>query len=157
MPINEKLTATDIAEALLEITGDALVSGDFEAFVAVFHVPQYMATLAGPIYMETHEDMSRAFAEMHGYFRDNGITRLNREVTKANYVSDLKISFTHVSTTMRGSRQIKGPYPVFSVIEWIDGTWKVTGSEYVLEPDSEQAKALAHADVSARGQRNSED
>ncbi len=145
-----KFRAQDISEAILEITGDALLSQDFDAFFAVFHVPQYMATMAGPIFMETRADMERAFAEMSRYFKEAGITKLDREITESRYVNENKIESTHVATTYRGNEVVKGPYPVFSVIEWIDGTWKVTGSEYVLEPDCDQAIALARADASAR-------
>ena len=152
MVVGNGIAAKDISEAILEITGEALISGDFEAFASVFHVPQYMATLAGPIYMETREDMRRAFDEMHGFFKTSGITELNREVTEARYVSETRIESTHVSNPAGDRGFVKGPYPVFSIIEKIDGTWKVAGSEYVLEADCGQAIALSKADASARQQ-----
>lgn len=149
-----KLAAKDVSDALLEITGEALMSGNFEAFLSVFHVPQYMATLSGPIYMETEDDMRRAFDSMHAFFTSSGVTELAREVTESRFVAPDRIESTHIASTLRNGEIVTGPYPVFSTIEKIDGTWKVTGSEYALEADSGQAAALAKADVAARESGN---
>ena len=145
-----RIAARDISEAILEITGEALLSGDFDAFAAVFHVPHYMATMAGPVYMETQDDMRRVFDQMRVYFNEAGITQLNRKVTEARYVSDDAIESTHVSEILNPDGRPRGDYPVFSVIEKIDGVWKVVRSEYVLEPETGQAMAISKGDVSAR-------
>lgn len=150
MPNRVRIAAKDIAEAILEITGDALVKGDFDAFASVFHVPQYMATMAGPVYMESVEDMRRAFDDMHAYFKGAGIDELNRKVTEAHYVSDTSIESTHLSEVVAADGASIGTYPVFSVLEKIDGVWKVARSEYCLEPDTAEATAIAKADTSAR-------
>ena len=150
MPHRVRIAAKDISEAILEITGDALVSGDFDAFASVFHVPQYMATMAGPVYMETKDDMRRAFDDMYAHFQTAGVDRLNRKVTEAHYVSDTTIESTHLSEVVSADGTSLGTYPVFSVIEKIDGVWKVARSEYCLEADSAQASAIAKADASAR-------
>ncbi|KQB97498.1 hypothetical protein AL073_00660 [Loktanella sp. 1ANDIMAR09] len=149
-----RIAAEDIAQAILEITGEALLKGDFDAFAAVFHVPQHMATIIGPIYMETHEDMRRAFDAMHRCFQETGVTELRREVTDARYISNTRIESTHVGETRTADGKIEGPYPVFSTIEKIDGTWKVTGGEYVMKADSMQTHALSKADTSARDTLN---
>lgn len=147
-----QITASDIAKAILEITGDALMSGDFDAFAAVFHAPQVMATMAGQIHMETVEDMRRAFDEMHHYFKAMGVTELVRACVAAEYKSTTRIESTHVSELLKNGKRINDPYPVFSVISKVDGTWKVTGSEYALEASNGQAMAISRADVSHRPQ-----
>jgi hypothetical protein len=144
------IAAVDIASAILEITGEALMSGDFDAFLGVFHVPQHMATMAGPIFMETEADMRRAFDQMHAHFSNTGVTDLVREVVAAQYISPTRISSTHVSEMIRNGQRLNDPYPVFSIIEKIDATWKVTGSEYALEANNGQALAIARADVTQR-------
>ncbi len=152
MSTRQHLTALDIATAILEVTGDALMSGDFESFCSVFHVPQMMATLAGPVRMETREDMERAFNAMHSYFRNAGVNELRRESIDAKYISEDRIESTHVAETFCGDERITGPYVVFSVIERLDGVWKVSRSEYLLDATTGQAKAIAQADVSRRAQ-----
>ena len=145
-----QIAAIDVASTLLEITGDALISGSFDDFRAVFHVPQYMATMAGPIYMETEEDMRRAFDEMCKHLKGIGVTDLVREVVACEYTSATRIESTHTAELLRNGQRLSDPYPVFSVIEKVDGTWKVTGSEYALEPTNGQAMALAKADHKER-------
>ncbi len=152
MDLQPQITALKIAEAILEITGDALMTGDFDAFAAVFHVPQFMATMAGPVHMETVDDMRRCFDEMHQHFKGIGVTELVRACVAAEYKSPTRIESTHVTELLQNGKRLNEPYPVFSVLEKIDGDWKVTGGEYALEPSNGQALAISRADVSHRPQ-----
>lgn len=145
-----QIAATDIAQALLEVTGNALMSEDFAAFAAVFHVPQVMTTMAGPIQMETIDDMRRAFDDMCQHFAAIGVTELIRNCVAAEYKTPTRIETTHVSELLHNGKRLSEPYPVFSVLEKIDGNWKVTGGEYALEPSNGQALALKCADASFR-------
>lgn len=145
-----QIAASDVSQALLDITGEALLSGDFDAFASVFHVPQYMATMAGQVYMETQDDMRRAFNEMHNHFKSVGATDLARKCISAEYKTPTRIEATHEGEVLRDGKRLNGPYPGFSILERIDGSWKVTGSEYALEPDDAQARAIARADKKYR-------
>ena len=145
-----QVPAIDISTAILEITGKALMSGDFAAFASVFHTPQHMATMAGPIFMETEEDMRRAFDEMHAHLKGIGVTDLIREVVTSSYISSTRIESTHTCEVIKNGKRLSDPYPVFSVIEQVGGDWKVTSSEYALEPNNGQAMAIAKADVAHR-------
>ena len=145
-----QITASDVSQALLNLTGQALIEGDFDAFALVFHTPQHMATMAGPIYMETAEDMRRAFDEMHKHLQGIGATDLIRKCVAAEFKSPTRIEATHTSEVLKGGQRLNGPYPSFSVLEKIDGHWKVTGGEYALDPNDGQALALATADAKYR-------
>lgn len=145
-----QIAASDVAEALLEVTGDALMTSDFPAFAAVFRVPQQMATMAGPIHMETVEDMQRAFVDMCQHFKAIGVTDMFRTCVSAEYRTPTKIETTHVSELLQNGKRLNEPYPVFSVLEKIDGNWMVTSSEYALEATNGQALALRRADKSQR-------
>ncbi|MEJ8561309.1 hypothetical protein QTO30_08800 [Yoonia sp. GPGPB17] len=149
-----QIAASDIAQALLEVTGNALMTGDFEAFKSAFHVPQKMATLAGPIHMETVEDMERAFREMCQHFKVIGLTEMIRTCVAAEYKSPALVESTHVAELLRNGKRLNEPYPVFSTLQKIDGVWKVTGSEYALDPMNGQALALKKADASHRPNEN---
>lgn len=150
MPVESQFAASDIAEALLDITGNALMSDDFDAFAAVFHVPQVMATMAGTVHMETLDDMRRAFDGMHEHLTAIGVTEMFRTCAAAEFKSPTRIESTHVTELLRDGKRLNEPYPVFSVLEKIDGNWKVTGSEYALEASDGQALAISRADVSHR-------
>lgn len=145
-----QIAASDVSQALLDITGQALMEDNFEAFVEVFHVPQYMATMAGPIYMETTEDMRRAFDGMVKHLQGIGATDMVRNCVVAEYKTPSRIEATHTSEVLRDGKRLNGPYPGFSVLEKVDGSWKVTGSEYALEPNDGQAMAIAYADAKYR-------
>ena len=149
-----QIAASDVAEALLEITGDALMSNDFDAFASVFHVPQIMATMAGPIHMESLADMERVFRKMCEHFEAINVTKMIRTCTAAAYKSPSRIDSTHVTQLWQNGKRLTDPYPVFSTLEKVDGDWKVTRSEYAVEPLSGQALAIKQADALHRPGRN---
>lgn len=111
-----------------------------------------MVTMGGPIYMETLEDMRRAFDEMHHYLKGIGTTEMMRACVASKYTSPTRIESTHVTELLQHGKRLNEPYPVFSVIEKIDGGWKVTHGEYALEETNGQALALSRADASYRKQ-----
>jgi ketosteroid isomerase-like protein len=152
MPTRARIAASDIAEAILEVTGDALMSGDFDALAAVYHVPQVIVTMAGPINMETPDDLRRAFDGTHQYFKGLGITEVIRACVAAEYTSPTRIESTHVTELVKNGERLNDPYPVFSVLEKKGGNWKVTRGEYALEATNGHALALGLADASHRKQ-----
>jgi ketosteroid isomerase-like protein len=152
MAAQARIAASDIVEAILEVTGGALMSGDFDTLAAVFHVPQTIATMAGPIHMETADDLRRAFDGTHQYFKDLGVTEIIRECVAAKYTSPTRIECTHVTELVKNGERLNDPYPVFSVLEKVDGGWKVTRGEYALEATNGHALALGRADASHRKQ-----
>ena len=145
-----QLDAVDISQALLDLTGEALISGDFELFAGSFHVPQHVATMGQVNFIETLTDLRRAFDALHQHFVDEGVTELRRNCVTAKYTSSTRIESSHVSEMMQGETWFKPPYPNFSVLEKIDGHWKVTGGEYALDKSDGQAIALARADAKRR-------
>ena len=145
-----QIAASDVSQALLDVTGNALLAGDFDAFASVFHTPQHMTTMAGPIYMETTEDMQRAFDEMHKYLTSIGATDLVRKCIAAAYETPTHIDATHTSEVLRNGKRLSEPSTGFSILQKIDGNWKVTGSQYAHEANDGQAMAIACADIKHR-------
>lgn len=144
------IAASDVAQAILDVTGPALLDGDFDAFKQCFQVPQTMATMAGPIHMETEEDMQRAFDEMHLHLAALNVTEIYRRCVSATYNANGQITATHMSELISDGRTIKGPYPVFIVLEKIDQNWKVIASEYAIQEGDGQAEAIIAGDASQR-------
>ncbi len=150
MAAQARIAASDIAEAILEVTGEALMSGDFDALAAVYHVPQIMLTMAGPIHMETPEDLRRAFDGTLQHFKGLGVTELVRACVAAEYTSPTRIESTHVTELVKNGERLNEPFPVFSVLEKIGDGWSVTRAEYALEETNAWALALGRADASHR-------
>ena len=145
-----QISARDVAEAILEVTGEALLSGDCESFCAVFHVPIKMAINTESVYIETRDDLCRAFTDLHQRYRTLGVTALNRYISDAAYVAPDVIKSTHISERIGPTMEPQELYPVFTTITKLDGVWKVTACEYAIDEDSMLARAIAKADISAR-------
>jgi ketosteroid isomerase-like protein len=145
-----QIAATDIAEALLDLTGTAIMKRDFDAFAPSFQLPHVMVTIKDVITVETSDDLRRAFDQMCDHFAAIGVTDLVRQIVAAEYKTPARIQSTHVADLLHNGKRLADPYPVYSVLEKIDGQWKITSSEYAVEPMSGPALALACGDASKR-------
>ena len=117
MANDTEIAAEDIAEALLAITGDALMAGDFDAFASAFHLRQTMATIGGPIHVEVKDDLRRGFEEVVRYYKAIGVTDMVRSVAAADYKSTGVIESTHICDLLHNGKRLKETYPVFSVLK----------------------------------------
>ena len=151
MSETQRHSAQTIAEDLLEITGRAIMTRDFDSFRSSFHLPQNIQTMGQSIYVETAEDLRRAFDQMCNHLEAIGVTDLVRFVAAAAYQSPDRITSTHVADLLRDGKRLQDPYPAFSVLERFDDAWKITSCEYALEPMSGQALAIARGDATHRG------
>ena len=140
-----RLDAKDIAEALLELTGSAIMERKFEQFATAFQLPQRVVTIGDIIDIDTPEALRRAFESQCDHYRAIGVTRLCRFVAEAEYTSPTTIISTHVAQLFRDDTPLQDAYPVYSQIGNVDGTWRILSSEYAIEPSSGQAAALALA------------
>lgn len=142
MADGQDISALAIAEELLDITGEALLSGDFHAFAAVFHLPNTMTTLSGTVVVSDLAHLRRVFDGVREKFRCGGVTNLVRYVDAAKFRTPTQIASTHVSHLMSGSSLLEEPYPVFSIIELVDGVWKGVSSDYAVKPRGPQDNAI---------------
>ncbi|SFS15590.1 hypothetical protein [Yoonia litorea] len=131
--------------AVLEVTGEALLSGDFEMFASVFQVPQTIVTLDQRISVATLDDLRRVFEGVHAHYVETGVVELDRKVVEAAYLSPTKVVSTHTTVTRSPTHGETVRQPVFSTIEKIGTTWKVTSGEYALDKNDGRAKAMALA------------
>ncbi|MDX8351150.1 hypothetical protein [Cognatiyoonia sp. IB215182] len=138
----ELKTAKEISEHLLKVTADALMQHDFESFASAFGLPQTMTTIESEIRLLTRDDLRMAFEQMCDCFQSMGMTELRRVCEAAAFCGPDRVEATHTSHVLAHGKDIVPPYPVFSVLERLDGQWKITGSDYALAGDQPQAKAL---------------
>ncbi|MEM9787188.1 MAG: hypothetical protein AAF801_11850 [Pseudomonadota bacterium] len=138
----ELKTAREISEYLLKVTADALMQQDFDSFAAVFGLPQTMTTAHREIRLLTRDDLRTAFDQMCHHFQSIGVTELRRTCEAAEFHGPDRVEATHTSYVIRHGKELTPPYPVYSVLERIDGHWKVTRTDYALSDDLPQARAL---------------
>ncbi len=131
-----------ICEQLLKITGDALLSDDFDKFAACFQLPYFIATSDHKASIDTPEAFRELFDRTICDFRLKGVTDLVRVCESSEYRSETQIGSTHVTHLMCAAQRITDPYPTFSTIELIDGEWKITSSQYALDKNMAVGAAL---------------
>lgn len=134
--------AKEIAEDLLHRTGDALISGDFEAFIDCFHLPHSVLTANGENKLETAADAERVFKSVREFHKRAGVTEMVRNSIAAEFCDPDTINATHETRLLSQNRFVEEPYPVFSVLRKIDGKWVGVSSEYAIPP---AAKTLSTA------------
>lgn len=135
-------TAKDISDHALEVTGQALLTGDYASFAACFRLPYKCTTMGTSITYETDDQFRLAFNNMHQKFKLMGLTDLVRVTEAAKFTGPDRIAATHISHPMSGTIRLEEPYPVFTNFERINGVWKISSSDYALAFGQPQAIAL---------------
>ena len=140
-------TAKEISEMLLKITGDALLSNDFETFAPCFHLPHLIETPDCKKVLENLDDMRVVFDRVSDDYHRRQVTNLVRICEVAEFRGDTRIEATHVTHMMCGNQRVVDPFPAFSVLEFIDGRWRVSSSQYAVDKHTAVGRALARANV----------
>ena len=128
---------------LLRQTGEALLSNNFELFAQCFHLPHTIETGDNKRVLNTLEDMRTVFNSVVDDYALKRVTDLVRITEVAEFRSDTRIEAAHITHMMSGDQRIKDPFPCFSVLEFIDGCWRSTGSQYAVDKHTTVGRALA--------------
>lgn len=139
-------TACDIAQHVLEATGRALMQRDFDRFRPFFLLPQTVTTAGKRVELATSDDLKAAFFNMCDHFETIGVTELRRTCIAAEFRGPDEIASTHESIVRCGENVALPPYPVYSVMKRVGDAWLVAGSDYMLDDDHPQARALLTAE-----------
>ncbi|KIN68690.1 hypothetical protein Z948_2421 [Sulfitobacter donghicola DSW-25 = KCTC 12864 = JCM 14565] len=134
--------AKEISEMILEITGKALLAGDFDSFAARFHLPHFISSIESNTVLETHDELLHVFKKVTQDYAIKGITNLVRICDVAEYRSPTRIEATHIAHMMAGDDRIGHAIPCFSVLEKIEGVWKVSSSQYAVDAKTTVGHAL---------------
>ena len=135
--------AREIAEGFLEITGKALLSGDYESFVACFHLPHTIETPDQKTVLKTDAAFRRVFDRVCEDYRTRGVTDLIRICDVAEFRGPHRIESTHTAHLMSGSYRVVEPYPSFAVIERFGERWLITSSQYAVDQRTTVGRALS--------------
>jgi len=146
--------ASEVIEDLLRITRKAILANDFQTFLTCFTFPHRLSSSEKKDILENEQDMRKLFDTLLHYYTLNGMTDLVRYCDVAEYSSPTRIEATHITHVMAGNRRVTDPFPAYSVIELIEGSWKITASQYAV--DSKTAVGLALAEMHKGPQNNSQ-
>ena len=146
--------AKTIATDLLDTTGKALIAGDFISFAAVFALPHVMTTDEESFTIRSMEELRALFRNVTTHFAQEGVTRLDRRIEVAEFLNPTKISSTHITRKMKDHMQVGPETPTHSILELIDGTWKVTSANYANGSSTGQIMALSPSRASQIAARN---
>ena len=145
----ESLQAKDVSQMLLEKTGKALLSGDFETFAQCFALPHTIDTPDRKTTLKTKSALSLMFFRVVADYRHRNITNIIRFCEVAEYKDLTTIEATHISYMMSGSQRVIEPFPGFSVIKYIDGRWQRTDTQYAVDNETTVGRALKNWDQDA--------
>ncbi len=134
--------ASEIAKALLDRTGAALMSGNFACFRTAFHLPYRVETFEATRVFESDAELQHAFDLMCGQLLALNVTDMARRIAAADFITPRQIGSTHISELLSGDRRVIEPYPVYSILEVVDGRWRILKSDYALKPKSGLEQAL---------------
>ncbi len=133
-----KLSSADgsrqVAEELLQRTGEALDSGDFELFCSAFAFPNIIETFDGRRVIETKETLRDVFERTREELEHASVTDVIRHCVEVKFLDEDTIYSTHETRLMQENVLIQDPFPVFSVIRRTPEGWKGVYSSYAL-PD----------------------
>jgi uncharacterized protein (DUF2461 family) len=144
-------TAKQVSEMLLELTGEALLSGDFRLFSLCFHLPHVIETADSKRVLKTTEDLRAVFDSVTDDYRRRHVTRLVRICEVAEFNSETKLKATHITHMMSGDQRVNDPFPCYSVLEFIDGRWQCVSSQYAVDNKTTVGRAIAETTALGRG------
>ncbi|MEM6408770.1 MAG: hypothetical protein AAF700_10160 [Pseudomonadota bacterium] len=124
--------ARQIANDMLEFTGTTMLAGEFDRFASAFKFPHVVTTMEKTIRIETPQDMKRLFDNLRDTYDRIGLTHMVRECVAAHFRTPERLEVTHVSQMMAGTRRLEEPFPVFSILEKINGSWLISSSDYAI-------------------------
>lgn len=135
--------AKEIAEHLLSITGKALMSGDFDDFASVFHLPHRMTTDEESHTLQSLAELEVVFRNVRERHAQQGISTLKRHVEAAEFTSQDRISTTHLTTFFRGEERVGPSTPTLSTLIRIEGHWLVSEAIYGGTGDLDHSRSLS--------------
>lgn len=138
----DALSATTIADDLLQRSGAAMLSGDAQAFVSCFALPQEFETASGKVLVQSRQHLTRMFLAVQSHYKAMAVTDMVRHVVHAEFRNSETITFTHESRLLQGNVLLQEAFYVFSIVKLIEGEWLVAASTYGPTDDSIAGKAL---------------
>lgn len=136
-------TAREVAARLLAVTGDALMTGDFELFREQFLLPQSIATIGGTRTLRTEEDMRRTFGQIQEHYAKIGLDRLDRWIQVALFDGPDEIRSGHITHMLsKSGKLLNRPILTMSRLQRVGDRWMIAGTQYTISAESPHGQAL---------------
>ena len=129
----QSLEARRIHEELLERTGHALLTEEFESYLECFSIPLNIITLSGRKSVTSPDDLKVIFDGVSARISRFNVTHFSRNCLSAVFVGDQTIHAAHQTRMVSGSVLVGPAIPAFSVIKKIGSSWKVSDQEYAVQ------------------------
>lgn len=126
-------SAREACEHVLDQTGNALLSGDFEAFAACFTLPTKVETFEGARILTSRDALRDAFHGVCAHYLSVGATDLVRHIVAAEFVDTNTIRATHECRVLANAKLTQAPYAVHSTYVFENKHWKVAESIYIVD------------------------
>lgn len=120
----------DISFDLLQRSAGPLLTGDFEAFAACFHLPHALTTPVGLRIIRTREDLRAMFDEITQFYGGKSTQTVTRKLLKADYTSDTTAVCIHENHLIGSKGLVTAPVRVFSIMHRRPRGWAVSYCEY---------------------------
>lgn len=136
-------TARNIHQELLDRSGHAMMSVNFEAFAQCFAIPSVIETYEATGEITSMVDMRALFDRLVAERATQRVRDIVRRSTDAAFREDGTIVATHETRYIVEGNILLGPvHTALSVLRQEDGLWKVAFSQYTVEGDNALNKAL---------------
>lgn len=133
----------EISQAMLEATANAMLANDFDAFLEHFHLPHQIETGDCKRVLHTREEFRVVFDSVVEDYKLRRIDKLVRICEVAEFLSDTQIQATHTSHLMSGNLRVVDPFPCYSILDFIDGRWQISSSQYAVDKHTTVGRAIA--------------
>ncbi len=122
-----------IHQHVLDMTGEAFRTDDFDLFAAFFYLPHQIDTFAVQKTVATHAALREVFMFVREQLEaDPHLIRI-RDCISAEFTAPDTLICSHVTRIMRGHYQLRDAIPSQSVFRNIGGNWLLTRSSYAIE------------------------
>ncbi|MEM6618231.1 MAG: hypothetical protein AAF631_02900 [Pseudomonadota bacterium] len=142
MTNNDDVEARDIASRLLDQTGRALVTGDFELFAPCFHLPQVLSSQLGERTLLRHEEVQEVFERVRWHYRGLQITKMQRRCMASMFVDHHTILSVHRTRLLRGADLVQKPFKALSTITQVGGVWRIKSCDYAIKDSLRHNRAI---------------
>lgn len=134
-----------IAEQLLNLTGEALLSRDFTAFKIHFALPLRLETVEGHRVLETDEEFWEVFDAVLTHMDETEVEDIVRTVIHAEFVDPHTISSVHICSEIHSGGELRRPaYPVHSTLVRDGDNWRIVACLYVILDKKKHNRALVN-------------
>ena len=121
-----------VAETLLARTGEAYMTGDFDAFAACFALPQWIETFDGRRQIANRADLKALFDGVRTSFCRKGVTDLVRRCVAARWHDANTIEATHETRLLAGAQLLHPSYPCLTILTRGPAGWQIAGGQYAV-------------------------